>query len=248
MDAAVVYLAQARQLTLLSRSLTQLQRNMLNRFPYPVMIFHEGDFTRPNESMLQKICPTAEFHEIDISPPAHIDVEQKHTWTAIHRFSVGYRNMCRFFALGLYPRIRDLDYYMRLDDDSIIGSPVKRDPFVTMAQERWRYAYRVRWHESKRMVEGLIEFLTKLDPRFKRAWNRKVYYNNFHVASPKLWLNPPISDVLAAIDESGGIYTKRWGDAPIQTLLLNTYLTGKEIGRFVDFDYQHGGYAWLADK
>lgn len=36
---------------------------------------------------------------------------------------------------------------------------------------------------------------------------------------------------LKAVDESGNIYTKRWGDAPIQTVALSLFASSKAVSR-----------------
>ncbi len=57
----------------------------------------------------------------------------------------GYRAMIRFFFSGIQRHwsTKHLDYYMRLDTDSYITSPIPYDPFFFMHLRGIRYAYRV---------------------------------------------------------------------------------------------------------
>jgi hypothetical protein len=50
-----------------------------------------------------------------------------------------------------------------------------------------------------------------------------MYYNNFNIISVDTWNTPEIQDVVNKIDEHGYIYYCRWGDAPLQTIILSLY-------------------------
>jgi alpha 1,2-mannosyltransferase len=249
MNTVIIYLAQTRRLDKLLRSLRLLQTNLLDAHPHPVVVFHEGDFTEEHLAQMCERCPSVQLSEVDISPPPHIDTSQFDQWALSHSHSIGYRNMCRFFSLGLYPRLEGFDYYMRLDDDSFIHSKMEEDPFEVMRAGNKVYAWRATRPESKSAVRGLKPFLRVHDKRFGAyQWDRKIFYNNFHIAKPSLWLTSPCKEALEAIEKNGGIYTKRWGDAPIHTLLVRVYTDIAQRHRFTSFDYQHGSYRWRIGK
>ena len=42
------------------------------------------------------------------------------------------------------------------------------------------------------------------------------------------------------IDKSGGIYSRRWGDAPIKFLGINLFMNKQNIIPVQGFTYQHG--------
>ena len=50
-----------------------------------------------------------------------------------------------------------------------------------------------------------------------------MYYNNFNIISVDTWNKPEIQDIVKKIDEHGYIYYCRWGDAPLQTIILSLY-------------------------
>lgn len=50
-----------------------------------------------------------------------------------------------------------------------------------------------------------------------------MYYNNFNIISVDTWNTPEIQDIVHKIDEQGYIYYCRWGDAPLQTVILSLY-------------------------
>ena len=50
-----------------------------------------------------------------------------------------------------------------------------------------------------------------------------MYYNNFNIIDVDIWNKPEIQDVVNKIDEQGYIFYCRWGDAPLQTIILSLY-------------------------
>ena len=50
-----------------------------------------------------------------------------------------------------------------------------------------------------------------------------MYYNNFNIISVDTWNKPEIQEIVKKIDEQGYIYYCRWGDAPLQTIIMSLY-------------------------
>jgi alpha 1,2-mannosyltransferase len=50
-----------------------------------------------------------------------------------------------------------------------------------------------------------------------------MYYNNFNIINVNIWNMPEIQDIVNKIDEQGYIFYCRWGDAPLQTIILSLY-------------------------
>ena len=58
-------------------------------------------------------------------------------------FSMGYRHMCRFFSGEIYKQsvIRKYDYYLRLDTDSFIHTPLNYDIFTWAKNNHCDYGF-----------------------------------------------------------------------------------------------------------
>ena len=119
------------------KSLKLLNENYLNKFPTPVILFHELGLT---DQMQQRLidCSNAPliFELISFSLPSHIKEIKK-------RWSVGYMHMCRFFANEIFkhPALDDFEYYCRLDTDSFILSPVLYNIFEDAKRNNIKYGY-----------------------------------------------------------------------------------------------------------
>jgi alpha 1,2-mannosyltransferase len=57
-----------------------------------------------------------------------------------------------------------------------------------------------------------------------------MYYNNFFVTSTKFWKRDDVQEAIKKIDEHGGIFYYRYGDAPLHTILV-TLLEPSKISR-----------------
>jgi hypothetical protein len=148
-NAAIVILADNRTNRLRSTcdGLQALQKNLLHRFPYPILLFHDLTL-KANQKQFLRNCSTtpARFIEINMSPePFSFDDSVKPlincstcTW--------GYLKMIHFFFVDIFihPAVRDLDYFLRLDTDSAILSPITYDPFEFMRSNKKYYGFRQR--------------------------------------------------------------------------------------------------------
>lgn len=157
-------------------------------------------------------------------------------------FSMGYRHMCRFFSGEMYrqPSIREYDYYLRLDTDSFIHTPLNYDIFEWAKENECLYgciAPAIQTDNAK-VIEGLWPFINDLYPNSIREG--MMFYTNFELGNVNWFLTSPYMEFYNKIDECGGIYTKRWGDAPIKFLGINLFMPQKNIQPVTGFTYQHG--------
>ena len=78
-------------------------------------------------------------------------------WILPAKYSVGYRHMIRFYALGLWNIVAraGYKYVMRLDEDSWLRSPVRYNLFDYMSERRLVYAYRLgNWESGANLFTG----------------------------------------------------------------------------------------------
>ena len=162
--------------------------------------------------------------------------------------SVGYRHMCRFQARGVYeqPIMNRLDLAWRLDDDSIILSDIGYDIFKYMSDNGIVYGYVLIKRDAYGCLVHLWENATEymnahnINTTFFNTWPRAyVYYNNFEISSMALWRSREYQDYVEMVDQAGGIYHYRWGDAPIKTLAVTMFVPKSKTYCFSNMSYQH---------
>jgi hypothetical protein len=47
-----------------------------------------------------------------------------------------------------------------------------------------------------------------------------MYYNNFFITKTDFWQRKDVQDLIQEIDKDGSIFYFRWGDAPLQSLII----------------------------
>lgn len=64
-------------------------------------------------------------------------------------------------------------------------------------------------------------------------WMPTMYYNNFFITKTDFWAREDVKTTIDAADKDGGIFYYRWGDAPLQSLIVMLHAKPEEIKRAV---------------
>ncbi|CAB9523148.1 glycosyltransferase family 15 protein [Seminavis robusta] len=225
-----------------------------------ILLWHEGDFTWND-------IPTDKFKGMNVrlcnlnhaegvwGPRPNASVPNM-------QFSVGYRNMIRFYAVTIWNVLSDLgyEYVMRLDDDSNFMSPIQYNLFDALRSQDAVYGYR---QESRECDNGgfggfVDQYVTSnqivpkfgaLDEPYCNQMGQYGYYSNFFVSRIAWWQQPQVAHFIQTFDESNLIYKKRCGDLVFQTAALKLFAKPREVLKYVDWSYAHvtvnnGDWAW----
>mmetsp|Transcript_42353 Transcript_42353/g.116817 ORF Transcript_42353/g.116817 Transcript_42353/m.116817 type:complete len:360 (+) Transcript_42353:80-1159(+) len=259
--AAVVYLVRnaAESLASLNISLNLLEANFCSRNGmgerYPVLIFSDESMQGRNFSF----APSCRLEWVVIPDFSNVPDYQEEAASAFlfrGKQDPGYGNMIRWYVRGIFdhPKVRELDYYMRMDDDSALLAPFHDDPFSRMAATGKRYGYYCSCSESDEFTQGFQQFSAeyaaqhKIQPRFAQGngsfWPKEgdpvtMVYNNFEVMSVKWWRSPEVQDFVEAVDRSLGIWHSRWGDAIIRGMAISLFLKPTDLLLFSRIRYAH---------
>lgn len=248
MNNKIIYLLRNSEtdLQLFSKSIQKLKTNFLPNNNYPIVVFHE-------DIPLEKLNKIEEIYgvqfiiqNIAFEIPKFLDISK--VPEKVMTKTVGYRHMCRFYSGTMYHQeiLKGTDYYLRLDNDSFINSPVEYDIFEYMKKNNFVYGYHNILEDNPQVVVGLWEacsVYSQTRKTFKLANDipyPKIYYTNFEIAKFDWFLSPEYLDFYNFIDMLGGIYHHRWGDAPIKFLGIEMLLEDKFKHKFEDIGYTHG--------
>ncbi|KAJ7174931.1 nucleotide-diphospho-sugar transferase [Mycena filopes] len=293
--AAVIYLVSVlpgpRNPDQLLQSLPLMQKNIPWRHQWPVLLLHAGMFdsvesrleflgrlrvsaeaqsltAEETENLVERIEFVFTSHELPPGIPAD-GGEDGPIWD---REWPAYHHVCAFFSYKIFnhPRIKDLTYYLRLDDDSHILRPACFDPFEYMHTYNKSYAFR---HEDPDMgwvTEGMWPFVSNYAARhpaiearleqnawewpqgrfwpnnFGEAQNFRSYETNFDLVKVERWRTP---EMMAFLDELASeprrFYWYRWGDAPVRLAQVYMFLDVEtEVHDMCEISYAHKDYIW----
>lgn len=217
-----------------------------------VYIFHE-DYTDEEFGLFPGVT---EFIKVDFS--GFEDV-----YASTNRRPRGYLMMCRFFSgvVQSHPRLREYSHYMRLDDDSYFTEPFLTDTYVRESLLKHDYVYRSLFRDERDQQSlyiftldflrrsGFGEYIGNLERVLQEhefLLNTGMYsglapYNNFHIASQRLWQTPLVQSYIAEIESSAGIFKYGWMDANIHSMII--FVIGPFCGLVVrhdgTFGYRH---------
>ena len=167
-------------------------------------------------------------------------------------FTMGYRHMCRWFSGELYnhPRMALYDYYLRLDTDSYIHTKFQYDLFKWAVNIQCKYGFiapgiQIDHHT---VIEGLWQASNQwMHETDKSIYidcttipNGKMFYTNFELGYIPWFKESGYMEYYNYLDNTGGFFTKRWGDAPIKYLGINMLMDKKHIQPVTGITYQHG--------
>ena len=275
----ITYLAQDRHSSYGRDSLTMLKRSLTSLFEYynavakdDVLLFHTG-MSEAAQSSVLPLCAGAHARFLKLAahhfetPPG---TPPESRWKQRDQYSAGYRHMIRFYTTGIWQVVRDegYEYVMRMDEDSILWSPIRYNLFDFLASKGVEYAYRLAAWEH-----GLHGFSGDHFFRFPReqvangvalnksaGWlldscvpgRRKIgeftlrncgepygVYNNFFISKISFWHRPDVERFLAAVIRSHAIYTLRFNDILWQSTAIKLFMEPRQVWMFQDFAYEH---------
>ncbi|KAF7333269.1 Glycosyltransferase family 15 protein [Mycena sanguinolenta] len=288
--AAVVYLASVmpgpRSPDRLLQSLPRLQKNIPWRHQWPVLLLHAGmyDSLDSQEIFLNRLRDSARDHEL--TPEAIEELVRRVEFVSTsHELPPGipedglvdnpiwggewpaYHHMCSFFSYKIFnhPRIKDLTYYLRLDDDSYVREPACFDPFEYMHIHNKSYAFRDSPPDMGWVTEGMWPFVSNYAQRHpdverkleengfdwppNRFWplgfgervNFPSYETNFDLVKVPRFRTPEMQDFLSDLaSDPKRFYWYRWGDAPIRFAQVSMFLdVAQEAHRMCELPYSH---------
>ena len=248
--AAIYYLVHSSRLSHLKVSLHLLDKYFNRKHHYPVIIFYEELDSYFDIQLVRHFSSSKLFFQkLRFEVPSFLNDSVIPTYGCLGQFSIGYRHMCRFQSRLVYeqPIMSELEYVLRLDDDSMILRQIKYDIFRFVRDRHITYGYVARNHEAA-CVEGLWPAVDKyisresIAPQFYYNWSIfEIFYNNFELSSMALWNSDSYRKYIDYIDSLGGIYLNRWGDAPIKTIAVSLFVPLSQTHQFVDIGYKHQG-------
>lgn len=167
-------------------------------------------------------------------------------------FTIGYRQMCRFFAGTIFKIFRDTNsdytHYLRLDTDSRFLKPVP-DIFKDFRERpELKYGYVTIINEPDKFAidlkKSVIEYFDVNEITYSNIPNFNycfAFYNNFEIVNLKAFTNNKYLDLFDYLDKKkNGFLKYRWGDHILRFMFVQmTMNTEKEVKFFSDIHYFH---------
>ncbi|KAG2218965.1 hypothetical protein INT45_008389, partial [Circinella minor] len=179
--------------------------------------------------------------------------------------SESYRHMCRFQSgfFVMHPLLDGLDYYWRVEPGVKFSCDIEYDPFRVMQERDLKYGFTIALKEFYSTIPTLWE--TTLD--FMKAhpdymypksnpdslfnvitqddgltYNLCHFWSNFEIGSVSFLRSERYQAYFRHLDQAGGFFYERWGDAPVHSIAVALMLSSKEVHWFYDIGYKHDNF------
>ncbi|KAI0807475.1 glycosyltransferase family 15 protein [Fomes fomentarius] len=271
-NATFVFLARNGDLPGVVVSMKQVEDRFNKEFQYPYVFLNEEPFSDEFKERVQTLTDSKiEFGLIpnaDWVQPSWIDEDRAtesrkdmEAHNVIYGGSVPYRNMCRFNSGFFYRHalLQQYKYYWRVEPDVTFFCDLHYDPLLFMQEEKKVYGFTVSLYEYPATIPTLWntvkEFINKnpdlVEPdnamRFisddgGETYNNCHFWSNFEIGDLDFWRDEAYSKFFDFLDEKGGFYYERWGDAPVHSIGAALFAKKEQIHFFNDIGYRHNPF------
>ncbi|KAI7898247.1 nucleotide-diphospho-sugar transferase [Cokeromyces recurvatus] len=179
--------------------------------------------------------------------------------------SESYRHMCRYQSgfFMLHPLLDNLDYYWRVEPGVKFSCDIEYDPFRLMQERDLKYGFTIALKEYRATIPTLWETTityarshpeyvyprTRPDSLLKlisndNGWSYNLchFWSNFEIASVKFMRSEGYQSYFKYLDEAGGFFYERWGDAPVHSIAVALMLKKSDVHWFYDIGYKHDNF------
>ncbi|KAF5983454.1 glycolipid 2-alpha-mannosyltransferase [Fusarium coicis] len=179
----------------------------------------------------------------------------------IYGDSVSYRHMCRFESGFFFrqPLMMNYDYYWRVEPDIHLYCDLDYDPFKFMMETKKKYSFVLSlpeyietiptlWDTTKQFFENNPGHLSPhnsmdfLSDDNGATYNKCHFWSNFEIGDLNFFRSQKYIDYFNHLDQAGGFFYERWGDAPVHSIAAGLMLDKSEIHFFDDIAYWHNPF------
>ncbi|KAG2368598.1 glycosyltransferase family 15 protein [Suillus spraguei] len=268
-NASFVMLVRNSDLTGIMSSMKQIEDRFNKKFQYPYVFLNDEPFTQNFKDHIQAltnnkvefgVIPSDHWHQ-----PSWVDEDRASKSrddmvknNVIYGGSVPYRNMCRFNSGFFYRHelLQPYRYYWRVEPDIKLFCDVDYDPFLLMQDQNKVYGFTISLYEFPATIPTLwntVKSFVKANPDFVapgnamgflsddggESYNLCHFWSNFEIADLDFWRGEAYSKFFEYLDEQGGFYYERWGDAPVHSIGAALFAKKEQIHFFNDIGYRH---------
>ena len=265
--ACFVSLIRNKELDGMVHSIKLVQRRFNNKFKYPWIFLNDEEFTDEFKNGIKEVLPNIEVRFglisaeewslpdfIDLTKAEESRMKMRNT---IHGGSASYRYMCRYQSgyFFRHPLLDGYDWYWRVEPYINLCCDVPYDVFQWMQDNEKVYGFVISILEYPETIPTLwstsMEFFYKY-PEYVAdnnalefisddgvSYNNCHFWSNFEIGNLNFFRSKAYTEYFDYLDQAGGFFYERWGDAPVHSIALAMMLPRDKIHYFSDIGYYH---------
>ncbi|KND92046.1 Alpha-1,2 mannosyltransferase KTR1 [Tolypocladium ophioglossoides CBS 100239] len=269
MNATFVSLARNSDVWDIARSIRQVEDRFNRRYNYDWVFLNDkpfdATFKKVTSSLVSGNTYYGEIPKEHWSFPEWIDQEKAKKVredmaerNIIYGDSISYRHMCRFESGFFFrqPLMLNYEYYWRVEPSIELYCDIHYDPFRVMAETGKKYSFvlslyeyvetiKTLWDSTKKFMKNHPEHIAEdnsmgfLSDDNGDSYNHCHFWSNFEIGNLDWLRSKPYMDYFESLDQDGGFFYERWGDAPVHSIAAGLLLNKSEIHFFNDIAYWH---------
>jgi len=269
MNATFVTLARNSDLWEIARSIRQVEDRFNRKFHYDWVFLNDkpfdATFKKVTTSLVSGTTHYGEIPKEHWSFPDHIDQDKARKVREdmaqrkiIYGDSISYRHMCRFESGFFFrqPLMLNYEWYWRVEPSVELFCDIDYDVFKFMADKKKKYSFVLSlyeyvetiptlWDSTKKFMKAHPEHIAKdnsmgfLSDDGGETYNHCHMWSNFEVGNLNWLRSKAYTDYFESLDQDGGFFYERWGDAPVHSIAASLLLNKDEIHFFEDIAYYH---------
>ncbi|TQS35922.1 hypothetical protein Golomagni_03643 [Golovinomyces magnicellulatus] len=269
MNATFVTLARNSDVWDIARSIRQVEDRFNRKFHYDWVFLNDQPFDslfkKVTSSLVSGKTHYGEIPKEHWSFPAHINLEKARKTREdmakkkiIYGDSISYRHMCRFESGFFFrqPLMNKYEWYWRVEPNIELFCDIDYDVFKFMSDHKKKYSFVLSLYEYAETIPTLWESVKKfmkahpehivegnsigfLSDDGGESYNHCHMWSNFEIGNLDWLRSKAYLDYFESLDQDGGFFYERWGDAPIHSIAANLMLKKEEIHFFNDIAYYH---------
>jgi len=269
MNATFVTLARNSDIWEIARSIRQVEDRFNKKFHYDWVFLNDKPFDetfkKVTTSLISGKTHYGEIPKEHWSFPDHIDQDKARKVREdmaqrkiIYGDSISYRHMCRFESGFFFrqPLMNQYEWYWRVEPSIELFCDIDYDVFKYMADHKKKYSFVLSlyeyvetiptlWESTKKFMKAHPEHVVEdnsmgfLSDDGGDTYNHCHMWSNFEVGNLNWLRSKAYLDFFEALDQDGGFFYERWGDAPVHSIAASLLLKKDEIHFFNDIAYYH---------
>ncbi|KAI1779578.1 glycosyltransferase family 15 protein [Hypoxylon cercidicola] len=269
MNATFVSLARNSDVWEIARSIRQVEDRFNRRYNYDWVFLNDkpfdATFKKVTSSLVSGKTHYGEIPHEHWSFPDHIDQDKARKVREdmaqrkiIYGDSISYRHMCRFESGFFFqqPLMLNYEWYWRVEPSIELFCDIHYDPFRFMAENKKKYSFVLSlyeyvetiptlWDSVKKFMKNYPEHIAEgnsmgfLSDDGGENYNHCHFWSNFEVGNLEWLRSKAYVDFFESLDQDGGFFYERWGDAPVHSIAAGILLKKEEVHFFNDIAYYH---------
>ncbi|KAJ1657197.1 alpha 1,2-mannosyltransferase 2.4.1 [Dispira simplex] len=269
-NACFVILARNRELADLVHTISDLEKKFNSKYKYPYVFLNDKPFTEMFKNTIRLM--TKSDVTFGLVPKEHwsypswinqtLAAETRENMRNImYGDSESYRHMCRYQSgfFFRHPLLESYEYYWRVEPGVKFLCDIDYDPFLYLKDNDLQYGFTISlteimetvptlWSTTKEFMRKHPEYvnnrnmLSWVTDRSFQEYNGCHFWSNFEIASFQWLRSEKYLAYFDYLDQAGGYFYERWGDAPVHSLALSMFLPPEQVHWFSDIGYFHSPF------